>query len=187
MSAPDREVQNLLAEYISSFGRHCTSPLQLAAAEWRSWGAGQPCTSYKKRLSRKLALGEGKVVDCEFVGDSIIWNLSEPNLQGSACELRTKEREGITDFSCVGFYKLAHHAHMYFSITQLHCSSWLWLFCTSPATHCEAGLDDSLLFTMQRGVSLNLPASPRVGVWECTAGQTPKTALDKLRWALRET
>lgn len=31
-----------------------------------------PAPSYKKRLSRELPLGEGKVVGCEFVRDSII-------------------------------------------------------------------------------------------------------------------
>lgn len=37
-----------------------------------------PASSYKKRLSRELALGEGKVVEYQFVRDSIIWSLSKP-------------------------------------------------------------------------------------------------------------
>lgn len=136
-----------------------------------------PASYYKKRLSRELALGEGKVVEYEFVRDSIIWSLSEP---ARFCLWTEDWREGRgwgffmcwllqTGPPCT--YVLLHYSA---SKLRPNCSSWLWLLCTSPATHCKAGLDDSLLFTMQRWVCLNLPPSSRVGVWSALLGRHPR-------------
>lgn len=78
-----------------------------------------PASFCKKRLGKKLALAERKVIECELAGDSLTCSLSEPNPQGSACELRTAGREGAGDFLCAGCYVLGHRTQMYFSITQL--------------------------------------------------------------------
>lgn len=94
-----------------------------------------PATSYKKRLGRELALGEGKVIECEFAGDSLTCSLSEQNLQGSACELRAVGREGAGDFFCAGCYVLGHHTQINLSITQLPSEARLFVLALTPSLH----------------------------------------------------
>jgi len=86
----------------------------------------------KNRLGRELSLQGGKVIECEFAGDSLACSLSEPNLRGSACELRTAGREGAGDFLCAGCYVLGHRTQMYFSITQLPSEAGLLVVALTP-------------------------------------------------------
>lgn len=94
-----------------------------------------PASFYEKRLGRELTLGEGKVTECEFTGNSLTCVLSEPDPQGSAGELRTAGREGAVDLLCAGCYALGHHTQMYFSITQLPSEARLLVLALTPSLH----------------------------------------------------
>lgn len=74
----------------TSLGRHRA----LQAPEWRSRGAGQP----RIFLQEEAGFWGGEVNAVQLTPCS----LSEPNLQGSACEMRTAGWEGARGFYICG-------------------------------------------------------------------------------------
>lgn len=170
-----------------------TVPLlfSVQAPEWKSWGTGQLCILLQEKTGQGTGSWGGER-NWMWVCRGFTHSLSEPNLQGSARELRTAGREGAGEFLCAACYVLGHRTQMYFSITQLPSEARLLIQALTPFLHKSShvlwswfGWFPSLHHAR---TSLFEPVSiPKSRCLECIAGQTPKTALNKLGWALRAT